>query len=233
MTQAIDASTVIPAWEGELVNESERYVLDRRGNELWVEVPDPDFRPGNPELEVAPRVWRQIVLSTGSHHTQTYWFPSGNSRKLYMFTMVYHIREQRWMPMDAVFIEPPTTHRRPRLPRWNVACLKCHATKPVPRAEGLESMDTTVTELGIACEACHGPGEAHVAANQNPLRRYGLHFAGDDARDETIVNPLRLDAQRSSEVCGQCHAVTAVASEEEFNALRVSRYGPDIDRPTP
>ena len=54
------------------------------------------------------------------------------------------------------------------------------------------SADTRVVELGIACESCHGAGEAHVAANQNPLRRYRMHLGlgGDDA---TIVNPARLD----------------------------------------
>jgi len=217
MTQEADASTVVPAWEGELTYGDERFVLERRGDELWVELNDPDFVP-SPEFDAPSRVWRQIVLSTGSHNFQAYWFPSGVTRKLYLFTMCYRIDAQCWLPIDAAFIEPPSTHRKPRLPRWNIACLKCHTTKPIPAIDDRESMDTMVTEFGISCEACHGPGEEHVAANQNPLRRYGLHFAGDEARDETIYNPLHVDPERASDVCGQCHTVAGVRSEPDFNA---------------
>jgi hypothetical protein len=66
-------------------------------------------------------------------------------------------------------------------------------------------MDTTVAELGIACEACHGPGAEHVRANRDPRHRYAQYF--DDSPDPSIVNPARLDAERSSQVCGQCHGI--------------------------
>lgn len=230
MTQVVGPETVLAPWEGELTYGDERFLLERRGDEFWIELEDPDIRPGHPEFENPPRVWRQVVQSTGSHNFQAYWFPSGVTRKLYMFTMCYRIDEGRWMPMDAAFIEPPTAHRNPRLPRWNLACLKCHATKPVPAVDDQGQMDTTAVELGIACEACHGPGRAHVEANQNPLRRYRFHLAGDDAADDTIVNPVRLDPKRSSEVCGQCHGITEIKPEamEEFNS-RGYTYDPGED----
>jgi cytochrome c554/c'-like protein len=229
MTQQVGPDTVLAPWEGELHYGDDRFVLERRGDGFWVELDDPEWRPGNPEFPAPLRVWRQMVLSTGSHNFQAFWFPSGVTRKLYMFTMCYRIDEGLWMPMDAAFIDPPTNHRQPRLPRWNLACLKCHVTKPVPAVEEPE-MDTTVTEFGIACEACHGPGEAHVAANQNPLRRYEQHLAGDDVADATIVNPLRIDPKRSSDVCGQCHGITEIKEEslDDFNDKGYS-YDPGED----
>ncbi|MDP6764223.1 MAG: hypothetical protein QF903_02405 [Planctomycetota bacterium] len=66
-------------------------------------------------------------------------------------------------------------------------------------------MDTHVAELGIACEACHGPGEAHVDANRDPRRRYDLHASG--AADGTVVNPALLDKERATHVCTRCHGV--------------------------
>ncbi|MCH8276099.1 MAG: AAA family ATPase, partial [Bacteroidetes bacterium] len=92
-------------------------------------------------------------------------------------------------------------------------CIVCHTTLgktafDTPyRSEPFETqaIDTTVAEFGIACESCHGPAQVHVEANRNPLRRYGLHVT-DDA-DPTIVLPTRLDPERSSQVCGQCHSV--------------------------
>ena len=84
-----------------------------------------------------------------------------------------------------------------------------------------QAIDTTVAEFGISCESCHGPGQAHVEANRNPLRRYALHLAGADGDgDPTIVLPTRLDPQRSSQVCGQCHSVWEfydVEGEREAN----------------
>ena len=60
-------------------------------------------------------------------------------------------------------------------------------------------------ELGIACEACHGQGAAHIAAYRNPVGRYLKRLSGGDA--EAIVNPGRLAPHAASAVCGQCHGV--------------------------
>ena len=76
-------------------------------------------------------------------------------------------------PSDPVFSE--TGH-------WNSVCIACHATHGKPRFDtpfgsepvAAQAVDTTtVAELGIACEACHGPGEAHVRGQSQsaaPLR---------------------------------------------------------------
>ena len=51
-------------------------------------------------------------------------------------------------------------------------------------------------ELGIACEACHGPAEEHVRFYQSPVRRYLRYFRqvqDPDACDPTIVNPEKLE----------------------------------------
>jgi len=52
---------------------------------------------------------------------------------------------------------------------WNARCAECHATGFVknydPRSRTYES---TQAEIGVGCEACHGPGEAHVAWAKAP-----------------------------------------------------------------
>lgn len=110
---------------------------------------------------------------------------------------------------------------------WNGICVACHTTNGQPHFDtpfgsqpvASQTADTRAAELGVACEACHGPSADHARANRNPLRRYALHLSGRP--DPTIVQPMRLNARLSSQVCGQCHAVWEFAdpqSERHANA---------------
>ncbi len=215
MTQVVTPETVLAPWEGELHLRQQRFVLERRGDEFWVEMTDPQWEGEG----AAPRVWKEIVMSTGSHHAQAYWFPSGDSRILHLFLMVYRIDVGRWVPIDAVFIDPPGVYRKSDVPRWNLVCQRCHSTRCQPRISE-EEMDTRVAEFGIACEACHGPAAEHVGANQDPLRRYGLHLG--EGQDDTIVNPAELPPRRASQVCGQCHGITEPKADQ---VARWSQHG--------
>lgn len=75
------------------------------------------------------------------------------------------------------------------------------------------SFDTSVAELGVGCEACHGPGAEHVESNTDPIRRQALHSS--DRADPTIVNPARLPHERQSDVCGRCHGQRKTDAIEE------------------
>jgi hypothetical protein len=88
--------------------------------------------------------------------------------------------------------------------RWNDNCVFCHNVAPNPgRDEAHGAFRTQVAEMGIACEACHGPGAVHARANADPVRRYVLHLGG--RADPTIVNPSRLSPARAADLCGRCH----------------------------
>ncbi len=69
--------------------------------------------------------------------------------------------------------------------------------------------------MGISCEACHGSGERHVLAHQNPARRIALHASGK--ADPTIVNPARLSVTRSDDVCARCHGAGPMPRRKEWN----------------
>ena len=219
MTQVVTPETVIPALDGAPIDvDGARYTLRRRGDDVTIEMPDPAFR-GPPAG--APRVERRLVMSTGSHHEQDFWFESGGDRAVSHLPIVYRIAERRWLPNGATFMQPPPPADAPLATDhggWNRNCIQCHATAGRPRYEEDGVVRTEVAELGIACEACHGPGAEHVAANRDPLRRYALHYSkrADDAGDPTIVNPRRLSPERASEVCGQCHMVSTITTPAAF-----------------
>jgi predicted CXXCH cytochrome family protein len=73
-------------------------------------------------------------------------------------------------------------------------CLGCHATNSsIGFDPATKSFDTRWTEMGVGCEACHGPGRSHIEA---------------DIPDKagTILNPAKLpDPRRAAMVCGACH----------------------------
>ena len=224
MTQVVGPDTVLADFEDlELWFDGRPYNLSRRDGEFWVELSDPNgvdeviaaAQRGDISLarEMAsrlPRVRRRIVMSTGSHHYQLYWYSSGSGRELYMLPFAYLIAEKRWVPRVSIFLIPPNEveHRK----AWNRDCMPCHSTGGAPgyavseiKSNRLGAPDSHTAEVGIACEACHGPSADHVAANRNPLRRYEFHLSA--GVDPSAVQPERLEAARSSEVCGQCHSV--------------------------
>jgi len=204
------------------------YRVFQQGDEFWAEMPDPDVMmyvaQGGKKLPLKdiPRTRERVVMTTGSHHYQTYWVASPRyDRLLPTLPLVYLKRDQRWIPRAAAFMRPPGDPDR-FITQWNHHCIRCHSTAGNPGLnEKTGMLNTQVAELGIACEACHGPAQTHAQKHHNPLSRYAQHFRGGP--DPSIVNPARLDHRRSSEVCGQCHGVFIF--RDEF-AMQSASQGP-------
>ena len=66
-------------------------------------------------------------------------------------------------------------------------CFRCHSTGPVTLKAGYQVQPS---EPGVRCEACHGPGSAHVSSGGAP---------------GTIQNPKRLSPAELNVLCGACH----------------------------
>ncbi len=212
--------------------------LFRSGDDFMVDMVDPlwqyevDFGQRQPAApgETPPRVERRISMVTGSHHMQAFWVPSnvGNGQLSLPFTYLFD--DHRWVPRGEVFLHPPGGRHQEQV--WNVSCITCHTTAGQPHAlVGGKEIRSQVAEMGIACEACHGPAEEHVAANQNPFRRYWLHLRGRG--DPTIVNPARLSATRASEVCGQCHSLTDLSDQIYLGEGKTYVAGDDLEKTQP
>ncbi len=203
------------------------YHFERRGDEFWVDMVDPDWAyvqllrrsagqlapAGSPQTP--PRTRKRVSLVTGSHHMQAYWVPSQDGNMLFGLPFTYNLEAQRWLARNDVFLIDPEQPWTTQV--WNVTCINCHATAGQPRQDArTKVIDSRAAELGIACEACHGPAENHLRANANPSRRYALHSAG--VGDPTIFNPARKNHVKSAETCGQCHAIRHRNNKEQWNA---------------
>jgi tetratricopeptide (TPR) repeat protein len=89
-------------------------------------------------------------------------------------------------------------------------CFRCHSTGPLRLG-----VDWKVepSELGVHCESCHGPGEAHVASR---------------GKAGTIQNPSRFKAGELNMFCGTCHRKPPEEGEEtDWSNSWNTRHQPD------
>ena len=130
---------VVGAFDGTSVfSNGLEYRVFRQGDEFWAEMPDPEImmyvvqgaQRGTAKqigemtylvkkskdapveklnLRDVPRVRRQVLMTTGSHHYQTYWVDGSAKygRLLQTLPLIYLIRDQRWIPREAAFMHPP------------------------------------------------------------------------------------------------------------------------------
>jgi predicted CXXCH cytochrome family protein len=167
-------------------------------------------RPGAAPVSVS------VARTVGSRRYQQYLARVGDT--FWRLPVAYSVEERRWFPMTGAFLFPDDAPAaidpsRPvfggglfdrHVARWNDNCVFCHNVAPNPgRDARTGAFDTRVAELGVACEACHGPGAEHARANADPVRRYVLHARGGP--DPTIVDPARLSPARAADLCGRCH----------------------------
>jgi hypothetical protein len=188
-------------------------VLARRGDRFFAQLPGQGTSNGAP---AAPEE-HEVVLVTGRHHLQIYWYETGKTRVLADLPFAWDVSDERWFPADANFIKPPLpegAELAASVGNWNQGCISCHVTDARPKWLGPPHAMTEASEFGIACEACHGPAKDHVEQMRDPRDRYEHHL--QDARVPGIANPARMDTATSSEVCGRCHSVWRHASNEAF-----------------
>lgn len=130
-----------------------------------------------------------------------------HSDRLAQFPFAWFIRQGRWLHEDDSFLAPPAEPDPiERLTEgWSDGCDRCHAVGAASAWDpSTQAGEAAVVDLGIACEACHGAGAAHARRYRDPVGRYAAHLGLAEADD--IVVPSELPADRSAQVCGQCHA---------------------------
>lgn len=188
-------------------------VLSRRDDRFFAQVLSPDWQAGEPpEYEE-----HEVVLVTGRHHLQIYWFETGRTRILGYLPVAWDRVDERWFPAEANFIRPPQPEgvmTAPTLGNWNRGCIACHVTDARPKWLGPPYAMSEASEFGIACEACHGPAKQHAEQMRNPSTRYAQHLGDTPATD--VVDPEQLDAATGSQICGRCHSVWRHTSNDAF-----------------
>jgi len=132
---------------------------------------------------------------------------------------------QRWFSLNpgVVVDHADEFHWTGRQYNWNYMCADCHSTAVRKGYDArTDQFHTTMSEINVACEACHGPGSAHATWGRYPSWIRRLMWRGDAlpaqltersgvrwSIDSTTGNARRnvpRSTDREIETCAQCHA---------------------------
>ena len=118
---------------------------------------------------------------------------------------------------------------------WNARCAECHATNFRKNYDAeTRSYASTEAEIGVGCEACHGPGQAHldwaagreIGAYAVTLDRYGFSESFDGA-EATIQQCAGCHSRREPFLDGNPLPGTPYADAYNLALLRPGQYHAD------
>ncbi|MEZ5070207.1 MAG: tetratricopeptide repeat protein [Bacteroidales bacterium] len=130
---------------------------------------------------------------------------------------------------------------------WNYMCAECHSTNLRKDYDhSSKEYHTTWSEIDVSCEACHGPGAAHldwarnVEAGSPPdhMPDMGLVIRLKDTDNASwVFDPDSATARRSVprtsdqlvQMCGRCHSRRAVMTEDyEYGKSLLDSHWPSL-----
>ena len=170
----------------------------------------------------------KVLYTFGYRPLQQYLVDVGDG-KLQAFNIAWDSRSeiqggQRWFhlrPDENISPEHPFFWQG-YFQNWNSGCAVCHTTNleknynPQSR-----SYATSWSDINVACEACHGPGSAHLALVQSKelsgsntgLLDTGKRTAWVFEEGDSIANPVSASDEKEIDICGGCHSRRALIAD--------------------
>jgi len=139
----------------------------------------------------------RILYTLGVSPLQQYLVAAPGGR-LQTLTIAWDVRQRRWFSLAEPDAQPgDAMHWSGRYRNWNLMCAECHTTGLRKGYDSATDRYTTRWDaLGVDCQACHGPGQAHVDAAR---------------RGNKVPMPVLQTAQGHAEgqvdLCARCHTV--------------------------
>jgi predicted CXXCH cytochrome family protein len=172
------------------------------------------MKDGKPQVSIAfggrPAETFAVDYTLGAKRYQGYlsMLPEG---RIYVLPVFWHIASKRWIDWQEITPIPDGAHDLRQI--WNANCFNCHGTNIVQGYDLSEKKyRSTWTEMGIGCEACHGPGRQHVALmeawEKDPASKPNYD---NSSKNRRLSDTLKIFSTRSSEprriydTCAYCH----------------------------
>ena len=158
----------------------------------------------------APPETFSVDFTLGAKRYQGYlsMLPEG---RMFVLPIFWHVEHKRWMDWKEITPIPDGAHDIRQI--WNVNCFNCHATNIAQGYDvAAKRYNSSWTEMGIGCEACHGPGREHNALMEAWEKNPALKPAYDTSdKNRQLSDTLKILSTRSSDpkrvfdTCAYCH----------------------------
>ena len=151
---------------------------------------------------------RHIVHSVAGIEPLQQYLIETQTGRLQSHDVVWDIEKKRWYHLypDQDLKPGEGLHWTGPYKNWNARCAECHATgfkknySPATR-----SYASIQSETGVSCEACHGPGEAHLAWAQQSGGIDTGRWRGVNESGFTIDFEAG-SAETEIQLCAACHS---------------------------
>ncbi|MCX6247274.1 MAG: multiheme c-type cytochrome, partial [Bacteroidetes bacterium] len=149
----------------------------------------------------------QVSHTFGVRPLQQYLIPFEKG-KFQCLPIAWNTTEKKWFQMAAMVYKPEDLdpanwlYWTNQAQNWNSMCAECHSTNLQKNFDlKTKSYHTTWNDINVNCEACHGPGSAHIEWARLPeLARPQENNTG------LLVKTSRIPSRRYVESCAPCHA---------------------------
>ncbi|WP_171211455.1 cytochrome c3 family protein [Ruegeria sp. HKCCA5426] len=166
---------------------------------------------------------------------QQYLFETEQGR-LQSFDVVWDTEQKRWFHLYPDQDLPPDDglHWTGPYKNWNARCAECHATAFEKNYDAQTRIYTSIqSEIGVGCEACHGPGSAHIDWTNGQsvggdLTEYGFTTDWGSGQTEAEIQQC-AGCHSRREAHGDGNPLPGTPYHDAYNlaVLRPGLYHPD------
>lgn len=180
MTRPVAEATVVGDFSPgtRLEQDGRTYTMEMRGGKYFIAI----SRSGGATQKF------EVHYTLGARRFQGYLSKLADGR-IYVLPVFWHNESRRWVDYKTITPIPDDPGHDLRQ-IWNVTCVNCHATNLVRNYDvATNTFATTWTEMGVGCEACHGPGREHI----------------EDPDHLKVFTMKKVAARQLFDACGYCH----------------------------
>lgn len=149
----------------------------------------------------------EVSHTFGIRPLQQYLIPFENG-KYQCLPIAWNTLKKEWFQMAAMVYSPEDIkpdnwlYWTNQAQNWNSMCAECHSTN-LQKNFDLEtkSYNTTWVDIDVNCEACHGPGSAHVDWAKLPEMS-----RPQDNNADLLIKTSKIPSRQYVESCAPCHA---------------------------